>query len=127
MIEEVADRLANCGVAVLTLHTDLDKKERESVLKEFSSGSTQVIVSTHPLRRGTDVQQTPLVINFDLPLNMESYLRRVGCSGHIGTGGITINFVTNNDARSMKVIERYFHIQIAEMPMDIGDILLHVH
>merc|ERR1712059_31370 len=73
--------------------------------------------------RGIDVQQVSLVINFDLPQNMENYLHRIGRSGRFGRKGVAINFVTNNDVRSMKDIEKYYHTQIEEMPMDIADLI----
>lgn len=55
-----------------------------------------------------------LVINYDLPQNMENYLHRIGRSGRFGRKGVAINFVTNSDVRSMKDIERYYHTQIEE-------------
>merc|ERR1739845_256676 len=80
-------------------------------------------ISTDLLARGIDVQQVSLVINYDLPQNMENYLHRIGRSGRFGRKGVAINFVTNNDVRAMKEIERYYHTQIEEMPMDIADMI----
>merc|ERR1719436_1007407 len=101
---------------VSTMHSDLDQKERELVMREFRSGSSRVLVSTDLLARGIDVQQVSLVINYDLPPKMESYLHRIGRSGRFGRKGVAINFVTTNDIRSMKDIERYYNTQIEEMP-----------
>jgi translation initiation factor 4A len=64
-----------------------------------------------------------LVINFDLPSNMENYLHRIGCSGRFGRKGVAISFVTNSEMRAMKDIERYYQTQIEEIPMDIADII----
>merc|ERR1712039_76602 len=75
------------------------------------------------LARGIDVQQVSLVINFDLPSNTENYLHRIGRSGRFGRKGVAINFVTNADVRTMKDIERFYHTQIEEMPMDIADLI----
>ena len=76
-------------------------------MREFRSGSSRVLISTDLLARGIDVQQVSLVINFDLPQNMENYLHRIGRSGRFGRKGVAINFVTNNAVRTMKDIEKY--------------------
>mmetsp|Transcript_46273 Transcript_46273/g.99068 ORF Transcript_46273/g.99068 Transcript_46273/m.99068 type:complete len:116 (+) Transcript_46273:2-349(+) len=108
---------------ISTMHADLDQKERDLIMREFRSGSTRVLISTDLLARGIDVQQVSLVINYDLPSNLENYLHRIGRSGRFGRKGVAINFVTNAEYRQMKEIERYYHTQIEEMPMDIADLI----
>merc|ERR1712048_1142896 len=80
-------------------------------------------ISTDLLAHGIGAQHVSLVINFDLPQNLENYLHRIGGSSRFGRKGVAINFVTNNDVRLMKDIEKYYHIQIEEMPMDIADMI----
>merc|ERR1711982_7465 len=108
---------------VSVMHADLSQEERNLVMREFRSGSSRVLISTDLLARGIDVQQVSLVINYDLPQNMENYLHRIGRSGRFGRKGVAINFVTNNDVRAMKDIEKYYHTQIEEMPLDIADMI----
>ncbi|CAE8588548.1 unnamed protein product [Polarella glacialis] len=122
-VDFLADQLSKRDFTVSTMHADLDQRERDLVMREFRSGSSRVLISTDLLARGIDVQQVSLVINFDLPSNMENYLHRIGRSGRFGRKGVAINFVTNNDVRAMKDIERYYHTQIEEMPMDIADLI----
>jgi translation initiation factor 4A len=122
-VDFLADQLSKRDFTVSTMHADLDQKERDLVMREFRSGSSRVLISTDLLARGIDVQQVSLVINYDLPPNMENYLHRIGRSGRFGRKGVAINFVTNSDVRSMKDIERYYHTQIEEMPMDIADLI----
>jgi translation initiation factor 4A len=122
-VDFLADQLTKRDFTVSTMHAELDQKERDLVMREFRSGSSRVLISTDLLARGIDVQQVSLVINFDLPQNMENYLHRIGRSGRFGRKGVAINFVTNNDVRAMKDIERYYHTQIEEMPMDIADLI----
>merc|ERR1712232_222155 len=112
---------------VSTMHAELDQKERDLIMREFRSGSSRVLISTDLLARGIDVQQVSLVINFDLPQNMENYLHRIGRSGKFYRKGVAINFVTNQDVRTMKDIERYYHTQIEEMPQDIADLICDTH
>jgi translation initiation factor 4A len=122
-VDFLADQLSKRDFTISTMHAELDQKERDLVMREFRSGSSRVLISTDLLARGIDVQQVSLVINFDLPQNMENYLHRIGRSGRFGRKGVAINFVTNNDVRAMKDIERYYHTQIEEMPMDIADMI----
>jgi len=122
-VDFLADQLAKRDFTISTMHAELDQKERDLVMREFRSGSSRVLISTDLLARGIDVQQVSLVINFDLPQNMENYLHRIGRSGRFGRKGVAINFVTNNDVRTMKDIERFYHTQIEEMPMDIADLI----
>jgi len=122
-VEFLSDQLAKRDFTISIMHADLDQKERDLVMREFRSGSSRVLISTDLLARGIDVQQVSLVINFDLPSNMENYLHRIGRSGRFGRKGVAINFVTNNDVRSMKDIEKFYHTQIEEMPMDIADLI----
>lgn len=122
-VDYLADQMSKRDFTISTMHAEMDQKERELVMREFRSGSSRVLISTDLLARGIDVQQVSLVINFDLPQNMENYLHRIGRSGRFGRKGVAINFVTNNDVRSMKDIEKYYHTQIEEMPMDIADMI----
>mmetsp|Transcript_150674 Transcript_150674/g.261016 ORF Transcript_150674/g.261016 Transcript_150674/m.261016 type:complete len:394 (+) Transcript_150674:90-1271(+) len=122
-VDYLAAEMTKRDFTVSTMHADLDQKERDLIMREFRSGSSRVLISTDLLARGIDVQQVSLVINFDLPQNMENYLHRIGRSGRFGRKGVAINFVTNSDVRTMKDIEKYYHTQIEEMPMDIADMI----
>merc|ERR1712164_78138 len=122
-VDYLKDQMEKRDFTISTMHAELDQKERDLIMREFRSGSSRVLISTDLLARGIDVQQVSLVINFDLPQNLENYLHRIGRSGRFGRKGVAINFVTNNDVRSMKDIERYYHTQIEEMPMDIADMI----
>jgi translation initiation factor 4A len=122
-VDFLADQMSKRDFTISTMHADLDQKERDLIMREFRSGSSRVLISTDLLARGIDVQQVSLVINFDLPSNLENYLHRIGRSGRFGRKGVAINFVTNNDVRVMKDIEKYYHTQIEEMPMDIADMI----
>jgi len=122
-VDFVADQLTKRDFTISTMHADLDQKERDLVMREFRSGSSRVLISTDLLARGIHVQQVSLVINYDLPQNMENYLHRIGRSGRFGRKGVAINFISNSDVRTMKDIEKYYHTQIEEMPMDIADLI----
>jgi translation initiation factor 4A len=122
-VDYLKDQMEKRDFTISTMHAELDQKERDLIMREFRSGSSRVLISTDLLARGIDVQQVSLVINYDLPSNLENYLHRIGRSGRFGRKGVAINMVTNSDVRAMKDIEKYYHTQIEEMPMDIADMI----
>jgi translation initiation factor 4A len=122
-VDYLADQMTRRDFTISTMHADMEQKERELVMREFHSGSSRVLISTDLLARGIDVQQVSLVINYDLPKNMENYLHRIGRSGRFGRKGVAINFVTNEDVRTMRDIEKFYHTQIEQLPMDIADMM----
>lgn len=99
LTDEVLTRLPN-------QHGDMEQKQREVLMKEFRSGSSRVLITTDLLARGIDVQQVSLVINYDLPTNRENYIHRIGRGGRFGRKGVAINFVTTEDVRMLRDIER---------------------
>lgn len=110
----VSAMVSNCGsisvrshlIASFTQHGDMEQKQREVLMKEFRSGSSRVLITTDLLARGIDVQQVSLVINYDLPTNRENYIHRIGRGGRFGRKGVAINFVTTEDVRMLRDIER---------------------
>lgn len=122
-VDNLADQMQRRDFTVSMMHADLDHKERELVMREFRSGSSRVLISTDLLARGIDVQQVSLVINYDLPKEMENYLHRIGRSGRFGRKGVAINFVTDTDVRGMREIERFYHTQIEELPANVADMI----
>ena len=83
----------------------MEQAQRETIMREFRSGSTRVLITTDLLARGIDVQQVSLVINYDLPSSKENYIHRIGRGGRFGRKGVAINFVTTSDVIMLKEIE----------------------
>ena len=75
------------------------------------------MVSSNVTARGIDVQQVSTVINFDLPKCVYTYLHRIGRSGRWGRKGVSINFITKFDMKTLKMIEQHYHTEIKELPM----------
>merc|ERR1711937_574521 len=108
---------------VSAMHGEMTSKERGTIMKEFRSGSSRVLITTDLLARGIDVQQVSLVINYDLPGDRENYIHRIGRSGRFGRKGVAINFVTNEDVRTLRDLEQHYDTLIEEMPMNIAELL----
>ncbi|KAI7903364.1 ATP-dependent RNA helicase eIF4A [Cokeromyces recurvatus] len=122
-VDWLTDKLQAREFTVSAMHGDMDQAQRDVIMKEFRSGSSRVLITTDLLARGIDVQQVSLVINYDLPSNRENYIHRIGRGGRFGRKGVAINFVTNEDVRTMRDIEQFYNTQIDEMPMNVADLI----
>ena len=116
MVEELSEKLSNTNFSVSSIHGSMTPLEREEKMKEFKSGRTRVLVSTDLLSRGIDVQQISIVINYDIPKSVDSYLHRIGRSGRYGRKGVAINFNTPYDTPKLKAIEHHYNITIEAFP-----------
>lgn len=96
------------------MHSSLTKDERYRVLQSFMSGNENILISSNIIARGIDIQQVNLVINFDIPNNVHTYLHRIGRSGRWGRKGNAINFVSEKDIENMRRIENHYNISIKE-------------
>ncbi|KAK9474383.1 P-loop containing nucleoside triphosphate hydrolase protein [Dipodascopsis tothii] len=122
-VDWLADKMKEANFTVASMHGDMPQKDRDSIMQEFRQGNSRVLISTDVWARGIDVQQVSLVINYDLPLNRENYIHRIGRSGRFGRKGVAINFVTNDDVTMLHDIEQYYSTQIDEMPMNISEMV----
>lgn len=122
-VDWLTEKMIAKDFTVSSMHGDLDQRERETILAEFRSGSSRVLITTDLLARGIDVQQVSLVINYDMPSNRESYIHRIGRSGRFGRKGVAINFVVKADVKYLRDIEQFYDTQIEEMPANVADLL----
>lgn len=122
-VDWLTEKMHSRDFTVSAMHGDMDQKERDVIMREFRSGSSRVLITTDLLARGIDVQQVSLVINYDLPTNRENYIHRIGRGGRFGRKGVAINFITEDDRRSLKDIEQFYNTQIDEMPMNVADLI----
>ena len=96
---------------------------REEIITSFRNGDIRVLLTTDLLSRGIDVQQLSLVINYDIPMNKETYIHRIGRSGRYGRKGVAINFVTDRDIDDLEKIQQFYDTKIEEMPQDVENIV----
>jgi len=122
-VEWLMEKMTQRDFTVSAMHGEMDMRDRQLIMTEFRSGSSRVLITTDLLARGIDVQQVSLVINYDLPTNRENYIHRIGRSGRFGRKGVAINFVTQDDVRSLREIEQFYNTQIEEMPMDVSELM----
>jgi len=122
-VDWLTERMKSKDFTVSHLHGDMDQKLRDTIMQEFRTGSSRVLITTDLLARGIDVQQVSLVINYDLPNNRENYIHRIGRGGRFGRKGVAINFVTDNDKRNLQDIESHYKTKIDQMPMNVADLI----
>ena len=115
-VQDLYDAMVNDDFPVGQIHSKMNKIEREKSYREFSTGTTRVLISSNVTARGIDVQQVSTVINFDIPKCVHTYLHRIGRSGRWGRKGMGINFVTKRDLCNMREIEQYYNTSIMELP-----------
>ena len=111
-VDSLYEAMMNDNYQVCKIHGSLNKDERIDILNDFKSGSKNVLISSDLTARGIDIQQISLVINFDIPKDIHTYLHRIGRSGRWGRKGAAINFICERDLNTMRRIENYYKISI---------------
>lgn len=86
-VDYLAEELKKREHMVSSITSDLTQPERDKIMKEFRAGATRILLTTDLLSRGIDVYQVSIVINYDLPLQKETYIHRIGRSGRYGRKG----------------------------------------
>lgn len=122
-VDWLTTKMREANFTVSSLHGDMPQLERDAIMQEFRSGGSRVLICTDIFGRGIDVQQVSLVICYDLPVDREFYLHRIGRSGRFGRKGVAINFVKEDDSRVLRDIERHYRTRIEEMPMNVADLI----
>ena len=119
-VQELTDAMNKDGFPVCCIHGSCDRADRDNILQDFRNGKFRVLISSNITARGIDIQQIGVVINFDVPKNVNTYLHRIGRSGRWGRKGMAINFVTRYDVHHMKKIETHYKITITELNPNVN-------
>ncbi len=100
-------------------HSELTQEERDTLMKQFRSGNSRVLISD--IIGGIDVDVS-MVFNYDLPLKKENYIHRIGRSGHFGIKCVAINFVTKDTILDMQHIQSFYNTEINALPQDLDSL-----
>ncbi|MDC7223382.1 MAG: DEAD/DEAH box helicase [Spirochaetales bacterium] len=102
----LARQLTKAGIPSAPIHGDKSQGARTRALKEFKEGDLQALIATNVAARGLDLQGLSHVVNYDLPQMPEDYVHRIGRTGRAGESGLAISFITQEDKKQFKAIEK---------------------
>jgi ATP-dependent RNA helicase DeaD len=123
-VDTLSERLVARALAAEALHGDLSQAQRDRVMSRFRSGQVELLVATDVAARGLDVEQISHVINYDIPLDPEDYVHRIGRTGRAGRSGSAITLVEPRERRLLRLIERVTGAQIQSLRLPtIADVV----
>jgi len=111
-VDEVVEELVNRGYSAEGLHGDLRQSQRNMVMNRFRSGQVNILVATDVAARGLDVDNVDAVINYDIPLDEEYYVHRIGRTGRAGKTGKAFTMVVGSERNRLREIMAYTKVKI---------------
>ena len=111
-----ASRLASVldrqGLEAVAIHSDRSQPERTRALEDFKAGSIRVLVATDVAARGLDIEDLPVVVNFELPWQAQDYIHRIGRTGRAGASGVAISLVSIDETDLLRGVQRLLKLAI---------------
>ena len=120
---EVAEALERNGYNSAALNGDMNQALREQTLERLKDGRLDILIATDVAARGLDVERISLVVNYDIPMDSESYVHRIGRTGRAGRAGRALLFVENRERRLLRNIERTMKLTIPEVELPNAELL----
>jgi ATP-dependent RNA helicase RhlE len=111
--DKLCKYLDQYGLHTAAIHGNKSQNARTKALKDFKNGKITVLVATDIAARGLDIDQLPIVINYDLPMVAEDYVHRIGRTGRAGAEGLAVSLVAHEEARLLRDIRRLLKQEIA--------------
>ncbi|MWV59034.1 DEAD/DEAH box helicase [Rathayibacter sp. VKM Ac-2754] len=115
--ESLAEKLRARGYTAAAISGDVQQAQRERTVEQLKSGKLDILVATDVAARGLDVERISHVVNYDIPIDTESYVHRIGRTGRAGRSGAAISFVTPRERRLLVAIEKATRQPLTEMRM----------
>lgn len=112
MVEILTERLGKFRIRATGLHGDLSQNKREKVIDSFKQGGEEILVATDVAARGLDVDGITHVVNYDLPVDTETYVHRIGRTGRMGRKGVAWSFVTREETSQIEKISSTWSLSI---------------
>ena len=109
--------LSRKGFNCMAMHSDLSQNERDEVMFQFRASKIDVLVATDIVSRGIDIDDITLVINYDVPRDVEDYVHRIGRTARAGAGGSAVTLVSQEDQYDFLKIEKFLGYEVEKMPI----------
>jgi len=119
--ETLAEKLRARGYSAQAINGDIPQAQRERTVDQLKSGALDILVATDVAARGLDVERISHVVNFDIPVDTESYVHRIGRTGRAGRTGDAISFVTPRERRLLDAIEKATRQPLTQMHLPTID------
>lgn len=113
-----ARKLKKAGFAAAALQGDLSQKERNRVMRDFREGAVDLLCATDVAARGLDIDDVDIVFNYDIPLEKENYIHRIGRTGRARHQGVAVSFVAPGEEASFELFCRQLRIQPERFPWE---------
>ncbi|MET0263817.1 MAG: DEAD/DEAH box helicase [Rariglobus sp.] len=104
--EHVADKLCRLGIPAAALHGEQSQGARTQALADFRASRVRVLIATDVASRGIDIEQLPVVVNYDLPRSPDDYTHRIGRTGRAGESGVAVSFISAETDAHFRLIEK---------------------
>jgi ATP-dependent RNA helicase DeaD len=115
--ETLAEKLRARGFSAMAINGDVPQAQRERTVDQLKSGKLDILVATDVAARGLDVDRISHVVNYDIPIDTESYVHRIGRTGRAGRSGAAISFVTPRERRLLTAIEKATRQPLTQMQL----------
>ena len=115
--ETLAEKLRARGYSATAINGDVAQVQRERTVEQLKSGKLDILVATDVAARGLDVERISHVVNYDIPIDTESYVHRIGRTGRAGRSGAAISFVTPRERHLLNAIERATRQPLTQMQL----------
>ncbi|MCL2309283.1 MAG: DEAD/DEAH box helicase [Proteobacteria bacterium] len=116
----LARLLEKSGLAAEAIHGDKTQSARIASLEKFKEGKTQILVATDVAARGLDIEELPVVINYEMPNVPEDYVHRIGRTGRAGAEGEAISLVSPDEEKYLAEIEKLIRKKIERVEVEAG-------
>lgn len=116
-VEALYEKLKKFNIPICELHGNMLQKDRTKTIEDFKKGKFIFMVATDVAARGIDISSLSHVINYDVPLEKEAYIHRIGRSGRAFTKGTSITLATPYEDKFIKAIEEYINMEIPQKPL----------
>ncbi len=119
-VKEISRALIKMKINSGEMHSDLTQAERDDIMYRFKSGQIDVLVATDIVARGIDIDDIAMVINYDVPHDVEDYVHRIGRTARAARDGVAMTFINEEDIYYFKQIESFLEKEITKNPMPEG-------
>ena len=116
-VKDIARTLHKMGLSAGEMHSDLDQAQRNHVMHEFKNERVDILVATDIVARGIDIDDITLVINYDVPYDVEDYVHRIGRTARAGDTGMAITFVSPEEQYRFSLIEKFLQKEVYRIPV----------